>query len=33
VDILFEVGEPVSIMVGSRFDSTLGRGVVTRIVK
>lgn len=33
VDILFEVGGPVSIMVGSRFDSSIGRGVVTRIVK
>jgi hypothetical protein len=33
VVVLFEVSEPVSIMVGSRFDSGLGRGVVTRIVK
>lgn len=33
VDVLFEVSKPVSIMVGSRFDSDLGRGVVTRIVK
>lgn len=33
VVVLFEVSEPVSIMVGSRFSSGLGRGVVTRIVK
>ncbi|MET9227754.1 P-loop NTPase fold protein [Lentzea sp. NPDC003310] len=31
--VLFETDEPVSIMVGTRFDSSLGRGVVTRIVK
>ncbi|GGU38287.1 P-loop NTPase fold protein [Lentzea flava] len=31
--VLFEVSKPVSITVGSRFGSTLGRGVVTRIVK
>ncbi|GAB2832713.1 P-loop NTPase fold protein [Lentzea nigeriaca] len=31
--VLFEVSKPVSIMAGSRFGSTLGRGVVTRIVK
>jgi hypothetical protein len=33
VVVSFEAGEPVSIMVGSRFGSELGRGVVTRIVK
>lgn len=30
---LFEVAEPVSIRVGTRFDSSLGRGVVVKVAK